>query len=88
MNAQEWFQAAEGGDIATIRSMIVEGFDISLRDDQGRTAFHVASQHGHTDIMTTILAAKKMDYLKSIGIDPYAVPSGDMQTANENRRSA
>ncbi len=84
-----WFQAAAMGDIGAVRSMIVDGINVNMRDEQGRTAFHIASERGYTDVMTTILAAKKMDYLRQMGIDPYAMPTVDDQSiANENRRSA
>ena len=69
--ADIWFKAAEDGDIGTIRSMIVQGVDVNMRDAQERTALNIASQHFHTDVMTTILAARQMDYLKSIGMDPF-----------------
>lgn len=86
---QDWFKAAADGDIATIRAMIVDGVDIHARDDQERTAFHIASQNSHTDVMTTILAARQMDYLRQIGIDPFAAAlEFPAATANENRRSA
>lgn len=83
-----WFKAAEFGDIATIRSLIVEGIDVNVRDPQERTAFNIASQFGHTDVMTTILAARQMDYLRQIGVDPYAASLETPSFANENRRSA
>lgn len=89
MNSKLWFTAAETGDIATIRAMIVEGIDIHQRDDQERTAFHIASQNAHTDIMNTILAAKQMEFLRQIGIDPFmAALEMPNRSANENRRSA
>lgn len=74
-NTQNWFQAAKEGDIATIRALIVAGVDINARDDQERTAFNIASQFKHTDIMTTILAARQMSFLKQIGLDPFSAPA-------------
>jgi hypothetical protein len=84
-----WFQAAADGDLATVRTMIVDGFDVDCRDDQDRTAFQVAAQNMKTDVMTTILAARQMSYLRRMGVDPFSVPLSDTgATANENRRTA
>lgn len=88
LDPQAWFKAAELGDIATVRALIVEGIDIHQRDAQERTAFNIASQFGHNDIMNTILAAKQMEFLRQIGVDPFAVILEEPNTANENRRSA
>lgn len=71
--AATWFQAASEGNIAKIRALIVQGMDLDVRDDQERTALNIASQHKHTDIMTTILAAKQMIYIRQLGLDPYQV---------------
>lgn len=68
-----WFQAASEGDIATVRALIVQGMDLDVRDEQERTALNIASQHKCTDIMTTILAAKQMLYIRQLGLDPYQV---------------
>jgi ankyrin repeat protein len=74
IDMNKWFEAAATGDIATIRAMIVAGVDLDQRDEQERTAFNIASQRKFTDIMTTILAARQMNYLKQIGLDPFAAP--------------
>lgn len=81
-----WFNAAETGDIATIRALIVQGIDIDMRDQQERTALNIASQKSHTDVMTTILAARQMNYLKKIGLDPFAVAAtvGDEQVGKRS----
>jgi ankyrin repeat protein len=82
-----WFQAAETGDLATLRAMIVDGFNVETRDDQERTAFHIASQNSQTDVMTTLLAARQMNYLRRLGVDPFSVPlSDDVDIANQNRQ--
>jgi ankyrin repeat protein len=70
-----WFAAAAKGDTAVLRELIVRGIDIDQRDDQDRTAMNIASQYGQTDVMTTLLAARQMAYLKTIGLDPLAVPA-------------
>lgn len=87
----DWFLAVETGDIVTIRMMIVEGVvDVDVRDDQDRTAFHIASQNKYTDIMTTLLAARQMKYLQTIGFDPFTpMANVDLdQIANQNTRTA
>ncbi len=69
--SDNWFKAAHAGDIATIRMMIVEGVDVDMRDDMERTAFHIAAQQSNTDIMTAILAGRKMRRLQALGLDPF-----------------
>ena len=69
---ETWFAAAEAGDNATIRALIVAGADLDARDAQERTAFNIASQNRHTDVMTTLLAARQMAFVKRIGFDPFA----------------
>ncbi len=81
-----WFHAAETGNIAKIREMIVMGIDVMMRDSQERTAFHIACQNKYTDIMTTILAAKQMAYLKSLGMDIFATTNLSSQTSTTSDR--
>ena len=90
MDLGEWFQAAETGDVAKIREMIVRGIDVMARDSQDRTAFHIASQNRYTDIMTTILAAKQMTYLKSLGVDLFSADTlgqGDGPTTSKTSKA-
>lgn len=82
-----WFRAAATGDTATMRDLIVRGIDIEMRDADERTALNIASQYGHTDAMTTILAARQMQFLKSIGIDPFAVPT-EPRVVDQDQASA
>lgn len=69
--SDNWFKAAHAGDIATIRMMIVEGFDVDMRDDMERTAFQIAAQQSNVDVMTAILAGRKMRRLQALGMDPF-----------------
>ena len=86
-NNADWFHAAETGNIGKIREMIVMGIDVMIRDDQDRTAFHISAQNKYTDIMTTILAAKQMTYLKSLGMDIFAAPNLDHTVTTTNKRA-
>lgn len=85
--ASIWFRAAETGDTTAMRDLIVRGIDIDMRDGVGRNAMNIASQYGHTDAMTTILAARQMKYLRNMGLDPFALPA-DLPDADTARQSA
>lgn len=78
LDQDQWFAAAAKGNIGAIRAMIVRGMDIDLRDSEERTAFDIAAQNSDTDLMTAILAGRKMRRLQQWGIDPFApaVPEG------------
>lgn len=67
LNSRLW-RAAEEGDCAAIRRLIINGADLNAKDDDGRNAFQIASQEAQSDAMTTILAAKQMLELEKMGI--------------------
>jgi hypothetical protein len=48
--------AAEIGDLATLAALVGKRTDIDSRDDAGRTALMMATLHGQTDAVTTLLA--------------------------------
>ncbi len=61
------FQAAQTGDKATIRALVFENVDFDARDDEDRTAFNIATQFGHADAAQTILAAKQLKFMQTLG---------------------
>jgi ankyrin repeat protein len=64
------WRAAAKGDCATIRMLAVNGVDIDAPNDEGFTAFNIATQNGHHEAATTILAAREMAYARQLGETP------------------
>lgn len=76
--------AAAAGDCKTIRVLAMSGVDMDARNEDGFTAFNVATQHGHSDAATTILAAREMQFAQNLGEDPaefYQVKAGEKKSA-------
>lgn len=67
---QKLWDAAERGDCGTIRLLAMAGVDIEARNEDGFTAFNLATAKGHSDAAMTLIAAKEMQYARSIGEDP------------------
>lgn len=66
-NEQMLWAAAYSGDCAMIRKLVMDGADLDARDGDGRTAINIATQYGRQDALKTLLAAKEMRYLASLG---------------------
>jgi hypothetical protein len=47
--------AAHVGDVATVRSLIIEGADVELTGRDGRTALHVAVENQNSDVARELL---------------------------------
>ncbi|XP_046729012.1 diacylglycerol kinase iota isoform X2 [Silurus meridionalis] len=47
--------AASSGDLAVLASSCSSGLSLLIRDTEGHSALHLASQNGHTDIVSFIL---------------------------------
>ncbi|MDB5490419.1 MAG: hypothetical protein JWO78_268 [Micavibrio sp.] len=62
------YAAAKAGDKATIRALVFEDVDFGARDEEGRTAFNIATQHNKIDAAQTILAAKQTKDLQRMGL--------------------
>ncbi|MGZ9097385.1 MAG: ankyrin repeat domain-containing protein [Micavibrio sp.] len=62
------FKAAAKGDKATIRALVFDDIDFDARDEEGRTAFNIATQFRHSDTAQTILAAKQMKTMQNLGL--------------------
>lgn len=80
---QQLRMAACVGDCAKIRLLIMSGADVDARDEEGWTAFNLATSSGQAKAATTLLAARQLSYISRMGIDAqdfYEVPA--------NRRAA
>lgn len=66
-NEQMLWAAAYRGDCRMIRMLVMEGVDLEARDEDGRTAINIATQYGRQEALKTLLSAKEMRYLASLG---------------------
>ncbi len=67
---EQLWDAAARGDCRKIRILSVAGVDFDARNEDGFTPFNVATQYGHSDAAMTILAARELQYLQEMGVDP------------------
>ena len=64
------WEAAARGDCATIRQLALCGVDIDARNEEGFTAFNLATQNNRPEAALTILAAKEVQYMQQLGVEP------------------
>lgn len=64
---QKLWEAAIKGDSLMIRILATQGVDLDAPNEDGLTAFMLATQHSHADAVMTILAAREAQYMKKIG---------------------
>jgi len=50
-----WFKAAADGDEAALKQMLDQGVDVNARDAAENTALHLATKHGHQNIMDLLI---------------------------------
>jgi ankyrin repeat protein len=67
---EKLWRAAIRGDCHAIRLLAANGVDIDARNEDGFTAFNLASQHNQLEAQKTILAARDMQYAMKLGIEP------------------
>jgi ankyrin repeat protein len=67
---QKLWHAAATGDSAAIRMLVMGGVDLEVRNEEGFTAFNIATMKGHTDTAMTILAAREFKYARALGMTP------------------
>lgn len=79
--------AATAGDSATVRQMALSGVDVDARDEDGFTAYNLATMRGHADTAKTILALRDFKYERqALGMTPETYLSRP-QTRGELARS-
>lgn len=59
---QMLWDAARSGDCGDIRLAVMYGADLDARDDDGRTAVHIAAQYKQLDALKTLTAARQMTF--------------------------
>lgn len=79
------FQAARTGDSAAIRALVFEPVDFDARDDEDRTAFNIATQHGHAGTAQTILAARQMKFMQKLGFTAESFAEAGKQPAKPSQ---
>ena len=62
------FQAAAANDSGAVRKALMMGAHLDAEDHMERTAMHIASQHGHTAVMRTLLSFKHTQRLIDAGL--------------------
>lgn len=65
---QQLWAAAAAGDSAAVRMLAMGGVDLEARNEEGFTAFNIATMKGHTDTAMTILAAREFKYAQHLGM--------------------
>ena len=60
--------AAKEGDAETLRTLVAQGVDVNVRDKNGWTPLHVATQYGHAEAMRTLIAARSMQSMRKHGL--------------------
>ena len=56
--SQEIINHAKKGDMTSVRILINAGINVNSKDEFGNTPLHMASYHGHTEIIKMLLGAK------------------------------
>ncbi len=69
---QQLWEAAMKGDSATIRALAAAGVDLDALNEEGLTAFALATQHSQADTAMTILALREAQYMTKVSVDQRA----------------
>lgn len=66
------WNAAAMGDSGMVRRLAMAGVDMEARNDEGFTAFNIATMRGHADTARTILAVREFRYTQALGMSAEA----------------
>ena len=66
------WHAAAAGDCGLVRRLALAGVDLDARNDEGFTAFNIATMKGRTETAKTILAAREFKYTQALGMSAEA----------------
>lgn len=68
-NCDEILRAAKIGDLPTLMQLDKKGYSLLSIDETGQTALHLASKHGHKDIVRFLIASASPTILNMIDND-------------------
>ncbi|KAG5327343.1 DGK2 kinase, partial [Pseudoatta argentina] len=68
-NCDEILRAAKIGDLPTLKQLHQKGYSLLSIDETGQTALHLASRHGHKDIVRYLIACAPSTILNMIDND-------------------
>ncbi|XP_018043752.1 PREDICTED: eye-specific diacylglycerol kinase isoform X2 [Atta colombica] len=68
-NCDEILRAAKIGDLLTLKQLHQKGYSLLSIDETGQTALHLASRHGHKDIVRYLIACAPPTILNMIDND-------------------
>ncbi|KAL0104888.1 hypothetical protein PUN28_016499 [Cardiocondyla obscurior] len=68
-NCDEILRAAKIGDLPTLKQLHQKGYSLLSIDETGQTALHLASRHGHKDIVRYLIACAPPTILNMIDND-------------------
>ncbi|XP_012537142.1 eye-specific diacylglycerol kinase isoform X3 [Monomorium pharaonis] len=68
-NCDEILRAAKIGDLPTLKQLHQRGYSLMSIDETGQTALHLASRHGHKDIVRYLIACAPPTILNMIDND-------------------
>lgn len=71
LQAMLWAAAATG-DSGMVRRLALVGVDMDARNNEGFTAFNIATMKGHADTAKTILAVREFRYTQGLGMSAEA----------------
>ena len=53
---QQLLDAVKAGDLGRVKALLTEGVDVQARDENGRTALHMAAYRGHSEVADLLVA--------------------------------
>ena len=85
---KQLYVAAAAGDCTAIRMLAMHGADLDARNEEGFTAFNLATMNNHPQAAMTILAAREYNYFKKLGTDPKDITAPANSSKERGTRAA